>query len=1436
MKNKNKTTKTLLIALALTLGSFTTWGQLAERWRTDGSQPYDITMTSGMILQPVWLTATSTPTNIEVVRAITTAEQLMAGDALIQNNRMVGSRGIPNNRSNTHLVSLAPSLSVSGTDVYTGVAYADIDEDNTTWQSSAAFLDFGAGQGCDTIVKAFLYWTTGDGPAVSYTTPYPGIPTMMSYTGSGASLGAGSSGATDQVLFKGPGDENYTSVTGDRVPNVADNADANTFVSDVTALVRGKSGGLYWVANAKSGLGEGDDFNVATGWSLVVIFAPQDAPPRSIVLMDGSAGSGSINLNLPAQATANNISYLGYMTIDSENHAASLAGLTGNSIDCTKASAAAVKAGGNAIRVKANNGSEVNIAQFTEQPPLTFYNINGSKFCDDIYDASASSTMSTFNPTTGLNGSDFLRLPSVRYNPGYDAHHVRLPNTAVPGGATSVRYTVPDDGTGGHSVRMAYLAVETAQANLKLYMKTDPMPTTVPPGGQLTYELRVENIGTLPTTDGYVENTLPIMADLQNIGTIQYFDKNGVSITPPSPATVTGEDTDNEKIRFPLPAIAAGNGLVATDWVTIKYTVDIKDLGRTDIWSYGCNRFVLNVAEVFYSSYAGASFTSKTGSVPSGTPSQLGCDAEGIPVITNVSSPALDDAYAATRIIKINADDIDPNPNPDGTPSSSANPWKNLIERIQNSTVGGSPVNIVTELNTILVSQYSKLGLNTADLSYYAFYREGIQVNPGENFTVIAGEDQQEFAAIAILPPNDCEEQFTFRLELARIPIVSETPDGAGVNAFTSAPNSADATLNIAVSNGTPSYVLQVFNTTDLTNPLFIGYSGSDYTFSVSGLAAGNYVATVVDGLGQASSNQTTPFVVADPDPIAINLESTCNADNTVSIKAVGAAPSNPSATLDYVWKEWNGTDWATSTVVASADILSTAAATKKYQVTVCDGQNFSTKEFELPEAKVDPNVITAPASREVTFNGSVTPATGNYAYQWAYSAAGTGPWINVSGTTFPGSYSGFTSLNLNIRNIEESMDKNKYKFKVHEASGCVASADALLLTKAPSIYPLSAQTSCSYNTGDAVVNSQVTGGDTGEQYTILLFEGQYSEATPPAVGSEKGTESYTGGSPITLSFGGINLSSTQRDYTITVETTNNTNLPRVYLPFVVTAPDPIVVNIFPNKLAACAGDQSDLVITSSVTGGPAGGAKSYQWKSSIDDISFGNIAGKTSETLTGKLDDDTYFKLTANVGTCVESSNSVFIEALPTPKVDIKLPVDTGCFKFDLHNLQIAETSGEVFDYDYKLSLHTAEPVNATDMSRVINEGNYVIHKSQKIYVMMSVRDMCYNVKPATVYIKDMEECYPFTIPDFFSPDGNGANDLFQIDGLQEYNNPEIKVFDRYGVEVFKGKKEDVLPPNGWDGTYKGEDLPSGDYWYVMTFDEIKTKTGSFVLKRKKE
>ncbi|MGO4904366.1 T9SS type B sorting domain-containing protein [Flavobacterium sp. W20_MBD1_R3] len=84
---------------------------------------------------------------------------------------------------------------------------------------------------------------------------------------------------------------------------------------------------------------------------------------------------------------------------------------------------------------------------------------------------------------------------------------------------------------------------------------------------------------------------------------------------------------------------------------------------------------------------------------------------------------------------------------------------------------------------------------------------------------------------------------------------------------------------------------------------------------------------------------------------------------------------------------------------------------------------------------------------------------------------------------------------------------------------------------------------------------------------------------------------------------------------------------------------------------------------------------------------------------------------------------------------------------------------------------------------------------------------------------------------PNFFTPNGDGINDYWNIKGINATFNPNsiIYIFNRYG----KLLKQITASSQGWDGTFTGQPLPSDDYWYTVKLDDGREAKGHFSLKR---
>lgn len=100
------------------------------------------------------------------------------------------------------------------------------------------------------------------------------------------------------------------------------------------------------------------------------------------------------------------------------------------------------------------------------------------------------------------------------------------------------------------------------------------------------------------------------------------------------------------------------------------------------------------------------------------------------------------------------------------------------------------------------------------------------------------------------------------------------------------------------------------------------------------------------------------------------------------------------------------------------------------------------------------------------------------------------------------------------------------------------------------------------------------------------------------------------------------------------------------------------------------------------------------------------------------------------------------------------------------------------------------------------------------------------FDVPPGinTVIINDKNGCgttepIEFLVvgyPKFFTPNGDGIHDNWNVYGIETLSDPTVFIFDRYG-KLLKQLDNTTL---GWDGTFNGRELPSSDYWFRLDYE----------------
>lgn len=82
------------------------------------------------------------------------------------------------------------------------------------------------------------------------------------------------------------------------------------------------------------------------------------------------------------------------------------------------------------------------------------------------------------------------------------------------------------------------------------------------------------------------------------------------------------------------------------------------------------------------------------------------------------------------------------------------------------------------------------------------------------------------------------------------------------------------------------------------------------------------------------------------------------------------------------------------------------------------------------------------------------------------------------------------------------------------------------------------------------------------------------------------------------------------------------------------------------------------------------------------------------------------------------------------------------------------------------------------------------------------------------TIFISD-----ELFIPNMFSPNGDDVNELWVIEGIEEYPNNSVRIYDRWGQEVFQSTGYSLK--KAWDGKLRSGVVTEGVYYYIIQLND---------------
>ncbi|PCI99606.1 MAG: hypothetical protein COB15_03855 [Flavobacteriales bacterium] len=157
-----------------------------------------------------------------------------------------------------------------------------------------------------------------------------------------------------------------------------------------------------------------------------------------------------------------------------------------------------------------------------------------------------------------------------------------------------------------------------------------------------------------------------------------------------------------------------------------------------------------------------------------------------------------------------------------------------------------------------------------------------------------------------------------------------------------------------------------------------------------------------------------------------------------------------------------------------------------------------------------------------------------------------------------------------------------------------------------------------------------------------------------------------------------------------------------------------------------------------------------------------------------------------------------------------------TGCSNID--SVKVIVSSLDVIaSNDTSICIGSSITISATgavtytwDNALGIGQSHLVSPTEQTVYIVTGDDNGCIGLDTVIVSIDNI--C--FDIPNVFTPNGDGKNDVWNIKGLAFYPDITVSVFNRWGDLVFESA---AGYPDPWDGTYNGTESPSATYYYVI-------------------
>lgn len=215
--------------------------------------------------------------------------------------------------------------------------------------------------------------------------------------------------------------------------------------------------------------------------------------------------------------------------------------------------------------------------------------------------------------------------------------------------------------------------------------------------------------------------------------------------------------------------------------------------------------------------------------------------------------------------------------------------------------------------------------------------------------------------------------------------------------------------------------------------------------------------------------------------------------------------------------------------------------------------------------------------------------------------------------------------------------------------------------------------------------------------------------------------------------------------------------------------------------------------ITLSVTGG-----QTYLWAPSE------SLDNATSATPTAFPMDNTKYRVVAYEGRCIPDTNYVDVIVHPKPTVTVRG-----------EQTIVAGTSADIIasgNHIIRFLWSPAATLSCSDCSDPVATPYKTTTYTVKVFTKYECTDS------ADVTIKVLCDETQLYIPNTFTPNGDGMNDIFMVRGTGIDRLQTFRIYSRWGEVLFERNNVTVNDKtHGWDGSFNGTQLPPDVYIYIV-------------------